>query len=141
MNYFFPVYFDTAPGAVQGEAVQVHRAAEPARRAGRHLAVQLRSVAAAAQGKCPNFSVSVSFERHLMTIYSQSIDEFTKSHVQTLASMEKLLALLREHKSLRPAEADVELKKCAQMHAGVQNDIESAIDMGESSSWLESFVF
>jgi len=76
-----------------------------------------------------------------MTIYSQSIDEFTKSHVQTLASMEKLLTLLREHKSLRPAEADVELKKCAQLHAGVQNDIESAIDMGESSSWLESFVF
>lgn len=44
-----------APGAVEGEAVQVHRAAEPARGTGRHLAVQLRSVAAAAQGKCPNF--------------------------------------------------------------------------------------
>jgi len=85
--------------------------------------------------------ISVPFERHIMAIFTQSIDEFTKSHVQTLASMEKLLALLREHKSLRPAEADVELKKCAQMHAGVQNDIETAIDLGESSSLLESFVF
>ncbi|XP_037721815.1 SEC14 domain and spectrin repeat-containing protein 1-B isoform X20 [Drosophila subpulchrella] len=75
---------------------------------------------------------TLQFNYDLWLQQRKSIDEFTKSHVQTLASMEKLLALLREHKSLRPAEADVELKKCAQLHAGVQNDIESAIDMGNA---------
>lgn len=84
-------------------------------------------MAAAAQGKCAPVPLALKVALH----FSQSIDEFTKAHVRTLAAMEKLLALLREHKSLRPTEADVELKKCAQLHARVQNDIESAIDMGE----------
>ncbi|KAI8039142.1 hypothetical protein M5D96_007859 [Drosophila gunungcola] len=75
---------------------------------------------------------TLQFNYDLWLQQRKSIDEFTKSHVRTLASMEKLLALLRGHKSLRPAEADVELKKCAQLHAGVQNDIESAIDMGNA---------
>ncbi|XP_044250419.1 SEC14 domain and spectrin repeat-containing protein 1-B isoform X1 [Drosophila takahashii] len=75
---------------------------------------------------------TLQFNYDLWLQQRKSIDEFTKSHVQTLGSMERLLALLREHKSLRPAEADVELKKCAQLHAGVQNDIETAIDMGNA---------
>ncbi|KPU77599.1 uncharacterized protein Dana_GF24934, isoform B [Drosophila ananassae] len=66
------------------------------------------------------------------SLFLQSIDEFTKAHAKTLGSMEKLLALLRANKSLRPAEADVELKKCAQLHTAVQNGIESAIDMGNA---------
>ncbi|KAH8305559.1 hypothetical protein KR059_001397 [Drosophila kikkawai] len=75
---------------------------------------------------------TLQFNYDLWLQQRKSIDEFTKAHVRTLAAMEKLLALLREHKSLRPTEADVELKKCAQLHARVQNDIESAIDMGNA---------
>ncbi|XP_050742096.1 uncharacterized protein LOC108035369 isoform X2 [Drosophila biarmipes] len=75
---------------------------------------------------------TLQFNYDLWLQQRKSIDEFTRLHVQTLASMEKLLALLREHRSLRPAEADVELKKCAQLHAGVQGDIEAAIDMGNA---------
>lgn len=63
--------------------------------------------------------------------HSQSIDEFSKTHAQTLAGMEQLLTLL---KSLRPAEADVELKKCAQLHTHVQRSIESAIEMGKRNN-------
>uniref|UniRef100_A0A6P4EV12 SEC14 domain and spectrin repeat-containing protein 1-B n=1 Tax=Drosophila rhopaloa TaxID=1041015 RepID=A0A6P4EV12_DRORH len=75
---------------------------------------------------------TLQFNYDLWLQQRKSIDEFTKAHVRTLGSMEKLLALLRGHKSLRPAEADVELKQCAQLHAGVQSDIESAIDMGNA---------
>ncbi|KAH8262081.1 hypothetical protein KR038_002547 [Drosophila bunnanda] len=75
---------------------------------------------------------TLQFNYDLWLQQRKFIDEFTKAHVRTLAAMEKLLALLREHKSLRPTEADVELKKCAQLHARVQNDIESAIDMGNA---------
>ncbi|XP_041631460.1 SEC14 domain and spectrin repeat-containing protein 1-B [Drosophila kikkawai] len=75
---------------------------------------------------------TLQFNYDLWLQQRKSIDEFTKAHVRTLAAMEKLLALLRQHKSLRPTEADVELKKCAQLHARVQNDIESAIDMGNA---------
>ncbi|KAH8234808.1 hypothetical protein KR032_003567 [Drosophila birchii] len=74
----------------------------------------------------------LQFNYDLWLQQRKCIDEFTKAHVRTLASMEKLLALLREHKSLRPTEADVELKKCAQLHARVQSDIEYAIDMGNA---------
>jgi len=45
--------------------------------------------------------------------------------------MEQLLTLLAGHKSLRPAEADVELKKSAQLHTHVQRSIEAAIEMGK----------
>ncbi|XP_070136237.1 SEC14 domain and spectrin repeat-containing protein 1-B [Drosophila bipectinata] len=75
---------------------------------------------------------SLQFNYDLWLQQRKSIDEFTKAHAKTLGSMEKLLALLRANKSLRPAEADVELKKCAQLHTAVQNGIESAIDMGNA---------
>ncbi|KAH8379644.1 hypothetical protein KR009_006268 [Drosophila setifemur] len=75
---------------------------------------------------------TLQFNYDLWLQQRKSIDEFTKAHVQTLVSMEKLLALLRANKSLRPSEADVELKKCAQLHTGVQNGIESAIDLGNA---------
>lgn len=45
--------------------------------------------------------------------------------------MEQLLTLLAGHKALRPADADVELKKSAQLHTHVQHSIEAAIEMGK----------
>lgn len=45
--------------------------------------------------------------------------------------MEQLLTLLAGHKALRPADADVELKKSAQLHTHVQRSIEAAIEMGK----------
>lgn len=61
----------------------------------------------------------------------QSIDEFSRTHALTLGAMEQLLTLLAGHKALRPADADVELKKSAQLHTHVQRSIEAAIEMGK----------
>ncbi|TDG47189.1 hypothetical protein AWZ03_006454 [Drosophila navojoa] len=72
---------------------------------------------------------TLQFNYDLWLQQRKSVDEFSKTHAQTLAGMEQLLALL---KSLRPAEADVELKKCAQLHTHVQRSIESAIEMGNA---------
>ncbi|XP_023165991.2 uncharacterized protein LOC111596140 [Drosophila hydei] len=72
---------------------------------------------------------TLQFNYDLWLQQRKSIDEFSKTHAQTLAGMEQLLTLL---KSLRPAEADVELKKCAQLHTHVQRSIESAIEMGNA---------
>ncbi|KAH8272377.1 hypothetical protein KR018_001099 [Drosophila ironensis] len=78
------------------------------------------------------FGGTLQFNYDLWLQQRKAIDEFTKRHAQTLGAMEKLLALLRESKSLRPTEADAELKKCARLHTLVQNDIESAIGMGNA---------
>ncbi|XP_034655450.1 SEC14 domain and spectrin repeat-containing protein 1-B-like isoform X5 [Drosophila subobscura] len=75
---------------------------------------------------------TLQFNYDLWLQQRKSIDEFTKSHVQTLAGMEQVLTLLRGNKAMRPTEADVELKKCAQLHARVQSSIEAAIDMGNA---------
>lgn len=48
--------------------------------------------------------------------------------------MDSLQILLHSNKSIRPTEADVELKKSAQVHATVQCSIETAIEMGK---WWE----
>ncbi|EDW18304.1 uncharacterized protein Dmoj_GI12162 [Drosophila mojavensis] len=72
---------------------------------------------------------TLQFNYDLWLQQRKSVDEFSKTHAQTLGGMEQLLALL---KSLRPAEADVELKKCAQLHTHVQRSIESAIEMGNA---------
>lgn len=46
--------------------------------------------------------------------------------------MENLQSLLQSSKStLRPTEADAELKKCAQVQATVHNSIEATMDLGE----------
>lgn len=62
---------------------------------------------------------------------SQSIDEFSRTHALTLGAIEQLLVLLAGHKALRPTDADVELKKSAQLHTHVQRSIEAAIEMGK----------
>ncbi|XP_068142062.1 SEC14 domain and spectrin repeat-containing protein 1-B [Drosophila tropicalis] len=75
---------------------------------------------------------NLQFNYDLWLQQRKSIDEFTKTHAQTLAGMEQLLKLLSGNKSLRPTEADVELKKSAQLHTHVQRSIESAIEMGNA---------
>ncbi|XP_017138846.1 SEC14 domain and spectrin repeat-containing protein 1 [Drosophila miranda] len=75
---------------------------------------------------------TLQFNYDLWLQQRKAIDEFTKSHVQTLGAMEQLLALLRANKAMRPTEADAELKKCAQLHARVQGSIEAAIEMGNA---------
>ncbi|XP_064552464.1 uncharacterized protein LOC135438178 isoform X14 [Drosophila montana] len=72
---------------------------------------------------------TLQFNYDLWLQQRKSIDEFSKTHAQTLGGMEQLLTLL---KSLRPAEADVELKKCARLHTHVQRSIETAIEMGNA---------
>ncbi|KAH8398248.1 hypothetical protein KR215_001210 [Drosophila sulfurigaster] len=75
---------------------------------------------------------TLQFNYDLWLQQRKAIDEFSRTHAQTLGAMEQLLTLLGGHKSLRPAEADVELKKCAQLHAHVQRSIEAAIEMGNA---------
>ncbi|XP_069967904.1 uncharacterized protein zormin isoform X6 [Bactrocera oleae] len=59
-----------------------------------------------------------------------AIDEFQKTFDSTRSSMENLHVVLLNNKSLRPTEADVELKKCAQLHTSVQQQIEVVIELG-----------
>lgn len=54
--------------------------------------------------------------------------------------MEQLLQLLAGHKALRPADADVELKKSAQLHTHVQRSIEAAIEMGKPGEAAASLL-
>lgn len=75
---------------------------------------------------------TLQFNYDLWLQQRKSIDEFSRTHAQTLGAMEQLLTLLAGHKSLRPAEADVELKKSAQLHTHVQRSIEAAIEMGNA---------
>ncbi|XP_062130963.1 SEC14 domain and spectrin repeat-containing protein 1-B isoform X1 [Drosophila sulfurigaster albostrigata] len=75
---------------------------------------------------------TLQFNYDLWLQQRKAIDEFSRTHAQTLGAMEQLLTLLGGHKSLRPAEADVELKKCAQLHTHVQRSIEAAIEMGNA---------
>uniref|UniRef100_A0A1B0AEX1 SESTD1-like spectrin repeats region domain-containing protein n=1 Tax=Glossina pallidipes TaxID=7398 RepID=A0A1B0AEX1_GLOPL len=57
--------------------------------------------------------------------------EFEKCYNNTLTAMENLQLLLQSSKStLRPTEADAELKKCAQVQATVHNSIEATMDLG-----------
>lgn len=93
-------------------------------------------MAAAAQGKWVQSASSneiIYFSLILLPpcLPPQSIDEFSKTHTLTLGAMEQLLQLLAGHKALRPADADVELKKSAQLHTHVQRSIEAAIEMGK----------
>ncbi|XP_067644775.1 SEC14 domain and spectrin repeat-containing protein 1-B isoform X1 [Eurosta solidaginis] len=71
-----------------------------------------------------------SFNYDLWLQQRKAIDEFQKTFDSTLTSMESLHALLLSNKSLRPAEADAELKKCAQVHTSVQQQIEVVIELG-----------
>ncbi|KAH8278292.1 hypothetical protein KR044_009883 [Drosophila immigrans] len=75
---------------------------------------------------------TLQFNYDLWLQQRKSIDEFSRTHALTLSAMEQLLTLLGGHKSLRPAEADVELKKSAQLHTHVQRSIEAAIEMGNA---------
>ncbi|ALC42876.1 CG15822 [Drosophila busckii] len=75
---------------------------------------------------------SLQFNYDLWLQQRKSIDEFSKTHALTLSAMDQLLVLLGKHKSLRPTEADVELKSCAQLHTHVQRCIEAAIEMGNA---------
>ncbi|KAM8710526.1 hypothetical protein ACLKA7_017185 [Drosophila subpalustris] len=75
---------------------------------------------------------TLQFNYDLWLQQRKAIDEFSRTHTLTLGAMEQLLTLLAGHKSLRPAEADVELKKCAQLHTHVQRSIEAAIEMGNA---------
>ncbi|XP_073838148.1 SEC14 domain and spectrin repeat-containing protein 1-B [Musca autumnalis] len=60
----------------------------------------------------------------------KSVEEFIKFYDDCLKSMENYHKLLQGNKSIRPTEADVELKKNAQQHATVQCNIETVIAMG-----------
>ncbi|XP_034483414.1 SEC14 domain and spectrin repeat-containing protein 1 isoform X1 [Drosophila innubila] len=75
---------------------------------------------------------TLQFNYDLWLQQRKAIDEFSRTHALTLGTMEQLLTLLAGHRSLRPAEADVELKKCAQLHTHVQRSIEAAIEMGNA---------
>ncbi|KAH8418196.1 hypothetical protein KR222_000530 [Zaprionus bogoriensis] len=84
-------------------------------------------------GICPFLlSPFCKYRRVTSLTLPQSIDEFSRTHALTLGAMEQLLALLAGHRALRPTEADVELKKCAQLHTHVQRSIEAAIEMGNA---------
>ncbi|EDV90275.1 GH23718, partial [Drosophila grimshawi] len=76
---------------------------------------------------------TLQFNYDLWLQQRRSIDEFSRTHALTLSCMEQLLTLLGGHKALRPAEADVELKRSAQLHTHVQRSIEAAIEMGKRS--------
>uniref|UniRef100_A0A1A9W7F2 SESTD1-like spectrin repeats region domain-containing protein n=1 Tax=Glossina brevipalpis TaxID=37001 RepID=A0A1A9W7F2_9MUSC len=57
--------------------------------------------------------------------------EFEKFYNKTLKAMENSQLLLQSNIStLRPTEADAELKKCAQVQASVHNNIETTMDLG-----------
>ncbi|XP_017478980.1 PREDICTED: uncharacterized protein LOC108368607 isoform X2 [Rhagoletis zephyria] len=73
---------------------------------------------------------TLSFNYDLWLQQRKAIDEFQKTFDSTLNSMENLHVVLLNNKSLRPAEADVELKKCAQLHTSVQQQIEVVIELG-----------
>ncbi|EDV96835.1 SEC14 domain and spectrin repeat-containing protein 1-B isoform X1 [Drosophila grimshawi] len=75
---------------------------------------------------------TLQFNYDLWLQQRRSIDEFSRTHALTLSCMEQLLTLLGGHKALRPAEADVELKRSAQLHTHVQRSIEAAIEMGNT---------
>ncbi|XP_053952594.1 SEC14 domain and spectrin repeat-containing protein 1 [Anastrepha ludens] len=73
---------------------------------------------------------SLSFNYDLWLQQRKAIDEFQKTFDSTLNSMENLHVVLLNNKSLRPTEADAELKKCAQLHTSVQQQIEVVIELG-----------
>ncbi|XP_049314953.1 uncharacterized protein LOC105226995 isoform X9 [Bactrocera dorsalis] len=73
---------------------------------------------------------TLSFNYDLWLQQRKAIDEFQKTFDSTLSSMENLHVVLLNNKSLRPTEADVELKKCAQLHTSVQQQIEVVIELG-----------
>ncbi|XP_037935273.1 SEC14 domain and spectrin repeat-containing protein 1-B [Teleopsis dalmanni] len=73
---------------------------------------------------------TLQFNYDLWLQQRKSIDEFKKAYQQTISAMEALHVLLLSNKSLRPTEADIELKKCTQMHATVQRSIEEAVELG-----------
>ncbi|XP_037947834.1 titin-like [Teleopsis dalmanni] len=74
---------------------------------------------------------TLQFNYDLWLQQRKSIDEFKKVYQQTISAMEALHVLLLSNKSLRPTEADIELKKCTQMHATVQRSIEEAVELVE----------
>ncbi|XP_012157096.1 SEC14 domain and spectrin repeat-containing protein 1-B isoform X2 [Ceratitis capitata] len=73
---------------------------------------------------------ALSFNYDLWLQQRKAIDEFQKTFDSTLNGMENLHVVLLNNKSLRPTEADAELKKCAQLHTSIQQQIEVVIELG-----------
>ncbi|XP_061396427.1 uncharacterized protein LOC133332062 [Musca vetustissima] len=73
---------------------------------------------------------TLQFNYDLWLQQRKTVEEFIKFYDDCLKSMENYHKLLQGNKSIRPTEADVELKKNAQQHATVQCNIETVIAMG-----------
>ncbi|XP_075160114.1 SEC14 domain and spectrin repeat-containing protein 1-B [Haematobia irritans] len=73
---------------------------------------------------------SLQYNYDLWLNQRKSVEEFIKYYDECLKSMEGLHQLLQGNKSIRPSEADVELKKSAQQHAKVQCSIDTVIALG-----------
>lgn len=73
---------------------------------------------------------TLTYNHDLWLQNRKAIDEFRKTFDRTIRNIENLHVLLSDSKSLRPSDADQELKRCTMIYSQVQTEIADTIDSG-----------